>query len=544
MTTDPATTAESGRALHLVLCSDGTGNKAGSTPDTNVFKMYNAVDIHTDPDTDEAEQRTFYDVGVGTSAFAPWKAVSGAVGAGFGQNVRDLYRFLAKNYEPDPRTKIFVFGFSRGAATVRAFTGFLHACGLVDGRKMLAGDLQDLIDQQFGKYKSGETTGPPPKMPGVSHGRVPVHFVGVWDTVSALGAPKYGKPTGPLSWMMKQACVLIDNVVNLIHKHHSYQYGLNDEIKNAYQALAIDDERTSFRPKVWDERNVPDENVVEQVWFAGMHSNVGGGYERGGLADVALDWMMERADHHGLIFNVSDQRQIQNRANSLGLIRDSRAGGGILYRYHPRNITELCQDGLEKDKTKTPRIHKSVLDRMRARVDSYAPGYLPRSFNAVETTLASEGAMGVETPVEIDETGAPAGGKNWNQLTRRLKKGMNARKRLHSITMFTLLVVLGFGLFWWVRPPANWGRSGFFGHVADILDYVLPDLLGGLIEYTVVQNPIYLTVVAIVGLGLWIRRTRIVGRMRGDREDLRGLILEQAGQNRKADASSTGEVSS
>lgn len=544
MTTDSAHTAEPGRALHLVLCSDGTGNKAGSTPDTNVFKMYNAVNIHTDPATGAAEQRTFYDVGVGTSAFAPWKAVSGAVGTGFAQNVRDLYRFLAKNYEPDRDTKVFVFGFSRGAATVRAFTGFLHARGLVDGRKISAGDLQDLIDLEFDKYKSGETTGVPEKIAGKSHGRIPVHFVGVWDTVAALGAPKYGRPTGPLSWMMKQACVLIDNVINLIHKHRSYQYGLNDEIKNAYQALAIDDERTSFRPMVWDERESPDGNVVEQVWFAGMHSNVGGGYERGGLADVPLDWMMERAAHHDLIFNLSDRRQIQNRANSLGLIRDSRAGAGILYRYHPRNITELCQDGLGEEKTKTPRVHTSVLDRMRARVDNYAPGYLPRRFNAVETRLASEGGVGVETPVDVVETDVPASGKDWNQLTRRLKKGIVARKRVHSIMMFTLLVALVFGLFWWVRPPANWGRSGFFGDIADVLDYVLPDLLGGLIEYTVVQHPIYLTVVAIAGLGLWIHRAHIVGRMRGDRNDLRGLILERADRNGKADASSTGEVSS
>jgi hypothetical protein len=503
--------------------------------------MYNAVDIHTK----KREQRTFYDVGVGTSTFAPWKAFSAAVGTGFGQNVCDLYRFLAKNYDPDRDVKIFLFGFSRGAATIRAFTGFLHACGLVDGRKMKAGDLEDRIEEEFSKYKDKtyDESEPPPKKAGDSHGRVPVHFVGVWDTVSALGAPKWATPTGPLSWAMKQACRLIDNVANWIYKHHSYQYGLNDHIKHAYHALAIDDERTSFRPMVWDETKVPDENVVEQVWFAGMHSNAGGGYERGGLADVALHWMMERADHHDLIFNESDRLQIENRANPYGLIRDSRAGAGVLYRYHPRNITELCEEKLPDPTNGPPEIHKSVFVRMGARVDRYAPGYLPRRFSVAETELEPGKATGKKTLIEVEPSakalGEPAGTRTWQELTRRLTKGMNARKRAHSVMMFTLLVALGSGSFWWLSPPAGWGRSGFFGHVADVLDYVLPDLLGGLVEYAVIQNPIYITVVAVVGLGIWIHRTRIVRRMRADREELRAITLGEVGDLAEPDAPET-----
>ena len=113
---------------------------------------------------------------------------------------------------------------------------------------------------------------------------------------------------------------------------------------------------------------------------------------------------------------------------------------------------------------------------------------------------------------------------------------MKARKRAHSVMMFTLLVALGSGSFWWLSPPASWGRSGFFGHVADVLDYVLPDLLGGLVEYAVIQHPIYITVVAVVGLGIWIDRTRVVKRMRADREELRAITLAEVGVLAEPDA--------
>ena len=117
---------------NIILCADGTGNKGGYTPDSNVYKIYNGIDIHDDGN----KQIIFYDNGVGTAKNKYWRAASGAFGFGFGHNVRDLYEFLVKNYDPDDR--VYLFGFSRGAATVRAFSGFVAACGLIRYEKKTA----------------------------------------------------------------------------------------------------------------------------------------------------------------------------------------------------------------------------------------------------------------------------------------------------------------------------------------------------------------------------------------------------------------------
>ena len=120
-------------AKNIVLCSDGTGNKGGSGNDTNVYKLYQAVDIHDS----KQPQVTFYENGVGTNVDGEalkqnkfWRALSGAFGFGFEQHVRDLYEYLAMNYQPGDR--IYLCGFSRGASIVRAFAGMLHSCGLLN----------------------------------------------------------------------------------------------------------------------------------------------------------------------------------------------------------------------------------------------------------------------------------------------------------------------------------------------------------------------------------------------------------------------------
>ena len=129
---------------NIILCSDGTGNKGGAGEDSNVFKLYQAVDIHDHKKT----QITYYDNGVGTSSNRYWKSFTAAFGWGFEANVCDLYEELARNYNPGDR--IYLFGFSRGAATIRAFTGFIDACGLLN-RFNNSGKLKDeaLFQQQL-----------------------------------------------------------------------------------------------------------------------------------------------------------------------------------------------------------------------------------------------------------------------------------------------------------------------------------------------------------------------------------------------------------
>ena len=309
-------------AKNIVLCSDGTGNKGGSGSDTNVFKMYNAVQVNDLPDGQRA-QVVFYDNGVGTSKLKLKKALGGGLGLGFRQNVRDLYEFLGRNYGPGD--DIYLFGFSRGAATVRAFAGMLEHCGLVvKHRPGDVGDIdertfQELVDDAMKYYVNRART----RKLGFDGGtKVTVEFIGVWDTVAALGAPQ-------LPWLHWY--------LNLVRPHKFYDYEPATCVRSVYHAMAVDDERRTFWPLVWNERGFKGEGVIEQVWFPGTHSNVGGGYPREELAQVTLDWMMQKLQEHwttlqeagstrGLSLKPSSKKEAREDANAFGKLYDSAAG--------------------------------------------------------------------------------------------------------------------------------------------------------------------------------------------------------------------------
>ncbi|MFQ6022182.1 MAG: DUF2235 domain-containing protein [Acidiferrobacterales bacterium] len=457
-------------AKNIILCADGTGNRGGYTPDSNVYKIYNAIEIH---DNDHP-QITFYDNGVGTSKNTYWRALSGAFGFGFKANVCDLYEFLARNYEPGDN--VFIFGFSRGAATVRAFSGFIAASGLVDGTDLNEDELQDRIKKAFKTYKVAE------RAPLLGeHGVIPVKFIGVWDTVSALGFPQDWNLPGIgmllLNWFFK----ILEYLSNFVFPHRFYNYELTDNVAFAYQALAIDDERKTFKPMVWHETG---NTTVEQVWFAGAHSNVGGGYGRVGVANVALDWMMTHAHHHGLEFKEDAAEKIRRNANVHGRLYNSRDGIAIYYRYHPREIQKFCRSRLRGN----VKIHDSVFERMRRKTGNYAPGHLPDTFDMVSTP--ANGAQPPET-VEGDET--------WQAWRRKVNRWVFLRKWLYAIFLeFTLLVVFSAGWFW-INPPSPggdrasadnaWSLDWWVGHIADILNYISPVYFEGLVTVAVIQHP-------------------------------------------------------
>ena len=213
---------------NIVLCADGTGNKGGYTPDSNVFKLYNNVDLHH-PD---CEQISYYDNGVGTSSNQLLKALTGAIGLGFETNVCELYEFLARQYQPGDQ--IYLFGFSRGAATIRAFTGFINACGLIDGRKMSAIELKDEVTRAFKVYKDPKRLDKWKNSPP-NHGKVQIRMVGAWDTVAALGGPQRTDITGPVSLVLDKVLDLLDFVIEALWPHKFYNYALTDNIENAYQ---------------------------------------------------------------------------------------------------------------------------------------------------------------------------------------------------------------------------------------------------------------------------------------------------------------------
>jgi hypothetical protein len=264
----------------LVVCCDGTWNFPDQKSPTNVTKIALAV---APEDKDGVEQRVFYHRGVGTNRFERFRG--GAFGAGLSRNVCDTYRFLVQNYEPGD--ELFFFGFSRGAFTARS------AAGLVRNAGILRPDHTDRIGEAYSLYRSRNDNNTPRGREATlfrrSYSHEPdIHFVGVFDTVGALGVPVDGS-----------------RLIAMFNKRWQFHNtDLSTTVHNAFQALAIDEKRRPFKPAVWNvQASAPENQRVEQVWFAGVHSDVGGGYPDHAVSDIPLLWMVDRARQCGLHFN-------------------------------------------------------------------------------------------------------------------------------------------------------------------------------------------------------------------------------------------------
>ena len=263
----------------LVICADGTWNRPEKNPDkdfpTNVLKLARAI---KPIGSDKVPQQVFYDWGVGSYS----DRISGGItGKGINKNIMDDYRYIVQNYAPGD--ELFLFGFSRGAYTVRALSGMINNIGILkrpDAR---------LIQQAFNHYKKPGKAYSPKGDKSVAFRREhawpkrEIAFVGVWDTVGALGIP--------FSFLG-----LLDR------KDEFYDTKMGPIIKVARHAMAIDELRSDFEPTIWEPRPGVD---LKQVWFAGVHSDVGGSYapdKDGALAsDYAMAWMMREARESGLI---------------------------------------------------------------------------------------------------------------------------------------------------------------------------------------------------------------------------------------------------
>ncbi len=300
---------------NIILCSDGTGNRRGKGQGTNVWRLFNAVDLNSHKDADNnPRQITYYDDGVGNDDGKLFKIFGGAFGYGLSRNIRDLYQFLASNYSPGDR--IFLFGFSRGAFTVRSLAGMITRCGIVKSENYASANaFSKAVEEAFILYKAARKDEAAKKFKAEnSYGNEKITCIGVWDTVDAIGVP-------------------FDNLRGWINKfaNNSFHgYDLSPNIEYGYHALAIDDQRKTFCPVMWDEKlsikNGRPKDTIEQVWFAGAHSNVGGGYPKQGMAQVTLDWMMRRVAQHGLIFEEGAQTDVTKAAKVGDKLYDSRSG--------------------------------------------------------------------------------------------------------------------------------------------------------------------------------------------------------------------------
>lgn len=328
---------------NIVIFSDGTGQKGGVNNNTNVYKLFNMIEDRTN------RQIAYYDPGLGTNG----EGIAGLIGGkGFSRNILDCYRFLFENFQADDH--VYLFGFSRGAATVRSLSGFIHLFGILPISRA------DIIEEAFDIYKisNKEKREEKAKEFIAKHHTMwcKIKFVGVFDTVAALGLPN--------KWLSS----LLDKIFP--HKFHSFD--LSDSVEFARHALSIDEERKTFLPTLWNKLGDDQpKDRLKQVWFCGVHTDVGGGYKEEDLSNFSLRWMINEATSKGLIIyekSPAYQRFLKAEQNIDGPMHNELAGFiGKLFRRQRRFWDEKIHGSLY--------IHESVLKRTKNQANLLDPAY-------------------------------------------------------------------------------------------------------------------------------------------------------------------------
>lgn len=313
----------------LFVCCDGTWNSEsdqfqGVPVPTNVVRFFNALSEHGD---DGVEQLRYYHVGIGANEGRVRRLVDGALGLGLSRDIRTAYKWLSDHYEEG--SEIFVIGFSRGAFTARSLVGMLHHCGLPHEASWA------VVRQAWNLYRLD------PKIPEsvsrqerfrIEHGQPPpIRFLGVWETVGALGIPG------------------IVDLFGLGKKRYEFHdTRLPPEVERAVHALAIDEQRNNFSPTLWMDSDGCDLSRVMQVWFPGVHADVGGGYKETGLSDATLNWMISEAAQCGAVFESNMLKQIahadQYSPSAIhGVLHNSLTGFYRKIGFRPRSFPYLAR---------------------------------------------------------------------------------------------------------------------------------------------------------------------------------------------------------
>ncbi len=303
-------------------------------------------------------QITYYGQGVGTGNLVDHYS-GGAFGDGLEDNIHEAYRFLVANYELGD--EIFLFGFSRGAFTARSLAGMIRKCGIL--RREAADRYRDAT-ALYRTQEHPDDQGPVKFRQDFSlngSDSIKIKLIGVWDTVGSLGIPLRG-----LRALTRQD-----------YQFHDTE--LSGSVELAYHALAIDEHRAPFEPTLWAFQPKPGQ-TIEQVWFCGAHSDVGGGYAENGLSDITLDWMIGKAKTAGLALDPAALQAFPLQLNPRGEIHNSKTG---LYRLTPgidRAIGQVAADPQKpSDSAKKDDPTQSVHDSVRERWDhdsTYRPSSL------------------------------------------------------------------------------------------------------------------------------------------------------------------------
>jgi Uncharacterized alpha/beta hydrolase domain (DUF2235) len=381
---------------NLIICCDGTGNEYCAS-NSNVVKLYWTLQSGTDA------QVAYYHPGVGTMGARNaltdigkwWTKVRGlAFGYGVSDNIADAYSFLMNEFRPDDR--VYIFGFSRGAYTARALCGLLHMCGLLrTGNEGLVPYALRLFksseDNRFQLADGFRNTFSIPCKP---------HFLGLWDTVSSVG------------WIL--------DPIDLKPWNLPYTTKFPD-IPIVRHAVSIDERRAFFRQNLVHEPALDNQNI-KQVWFAGVHSDVGGSYAEAesGLAKLALRWMLCEAQSAGLKLDPQKVIEVLGGVptyiapNPNAELHKSLHGiwwlGEIWPKRFRRPVSVAGQTapvyksriGLNLARPRAipegAHIHQSVLDRMQGST-KYNPKNLPKIYSVEQGTVCELASRPVSTPV-------------------------------------------------------------------------------------------------------------------------------------------------
>lgn len=520
----------------IILFADGTGNSPSSPHRTNVWRLYQALDL-----SDKSQQIAFYTSGVGTHSFSLLRLIGLVFGWGLAANVKEIYAFLCRTYEPGD--EIHCFGFSRGAFTIRVLVALIDKQGIINTRMHAAHDhvvrdeaelqywvkqayrafrrqcfkpsilslfgapIRDFFTRLISKITGRRVYDPTQNFQPGNHEKIGNHlvdFVGVWDTVDAYGSP-------------------IDEMTSawdfLVWPLSADDYDLSDKVKHARHALSIDDQRLTFEPMLWNEAASPtrlswakqdedrasydkisqsavkeshEKGSLLQVWFSGVHSNLGGGYPDDSLSIVSLDWMIKECEIFGnLAFRPSALDDIAGSKDIYGPIYDSRASLASFYRYHPRNIDSLNQDRDMRLRRSMPVfvgnvvkwfknresfketkqelnplivdnpnaiIHETVFKRIAHGGDKYAPFTLPKSYKIMRENGQIVGMDKVASQAEYFETSQQSHLRSLSQ--NLIWKDVAKRKMAYWAS---LLLIGVFALYPYIRD--------YFGDYVPLSDY-------------------------------------------------------------------------
>ena len=317
---------------NLVICCDGTWctpeQEMGSLPcPTNVVKLHNLC-------LADDQQLTYYHPGVGAEGTLLERVLGGGIGLGLCRNILSAYRWLCVHYHTEDQ--IFLFGFSRGAYTVRSLGGLVARCGLLDLSATSERRAWELIEKVYDRgYRKRQplaewSAGCRFLEGDLPDGQVGIHLIGVWDTVGSLGVP--------------DDLVLLDQLLDQPRKYRFHDTELSARVRHGRHALAIDERRASFAPTLWTGGPRPADGSLQQIWFPGTHSDVGGGYAECGLSDGALKWMIDEASALGLRVNQALARQLA--PDPRGLLHDSATGVWKHLRTLPRAVPLLARSNV------------------------------------------------------------------------------------------------------------------------------------------------------------------------------------------------------